>query len=362
MSKVITNKVGMKFGLLKVMSKTAYRALNGSYYYECSCDCGTICYIASSNLQIHTPGSKRQVSCGCVGARRNKVKYNLEELKMAKTYVTKLKYVRLSKGYSIKEVSEKLQVSQNQYTKWEEGTSTPSRIKKEYLGDFFGVNYKKLFAKFQVDTVLIDDLESKVNSVDSMDLITVPWHKAERLKRDITQKQLAEAIDISTYTISVLEKGQDTLHIKTALDARKKLAAYFKVTIDELIKPVTISSELENKLRSKNIEKAIIATKQLAMKKKSAVVNRVKDEITDAEIDEMSGPEVREFAKRAVAQNRSYEEEVIQNKKLISEIQASNSENISYKEKYEKLLVETEGNAKVAKLARDLFMELSLGN
>lgn len=282
---------------------------------------------------------------------------------MAKTYVTKLKYVRLSKGLSIKEVSEKLEVSQNQYTKWEEGTTTPSRIKKEFLGEFFEVNYKKLFVKFQVDTALIDELESNIGlENDSKKTITVPWHKAERLKRDITQKQLAEATNLSTYTISVLEKGQNTLHVKTALDARKKIADYFQVTIEELIKPVTISSGLENKLRSKNIEKAIIATKKLSMNKKSTVVNQAKDEITDAEIDEMSGPEVREFAKRAVAQNRAYEEEVLQNKKLISEIQASNSENISYKEEYEKLLVETEGSTKVAQLARDLFVELSLGN
>jgi len=279
---------------------------------------------------------------------------------MAKTYVTKLKYVRLSKGYSIKEVSEKLQVSQNQYTKWEEGTATPPRVKKEFLGEFFGINYKKLFTKFQVDTVLIDDLESKVNSADSVDLITVPWHKAERLKRDLTQKQLAEYTGISVHTIRSLEKGYTTLHVKTALEAKKILSNYFKVTVEELSNPVTISSSFENNLKQKNIEKANLA--RVGVKHKSVSFTKTKDEITDAEIDEMSGPEVREFAKRAVAQNRAYEEEVLNNKKLISEIQASNSENISYKEKYEKLLVETEGNAKVAKLARDLFMELSLGN
>lgn len=277
---------------------------------------------------------------------------------MAKTYITKLKYVRLSKGYSIKEVSEKLEVSQNQYTKWEEGTATPPRLKKEYLGDFFGINYKKIFAKFQVDTALIDELESKISlENDSKKLITVPWHKAERLKRGMTQQKLSDATGIPLYSIRCLETGYRRLSAPMEEIAISTLKNYFQVTADELIKPVTINSNLENKLKNKNIEKAILAVKQ-----KNTVSNQIKDEITEAEIDEMSGPEVREFAKRAVAQNRAYEEEALHNKKLISEIQASNSENTSYKEKYEKLLVETEGNAKVAKLVRNLFVELSLGN
>lgn len=361
MSNVIMNKVGMKFGLLKVMSKTAYRALNGSYYYECSCDCGTICYIASSNLQIHTPGSKRQVSCGCIGPGKNKVKYNLEELKMAKTYVTKLKYVRLSKGYSIKEVSEKLQVSQNQYTKWEEGTSTPPRIKKEYLGDFFGVNYKKLFTKFQVDTALIDDLENKINAKkEQKKTVTVPFARYERLRRKISQKEVAQAIGFPSHFISSFEREQKVAHSQQDKFTRA-LANYYDVTIDELYSPKEITKDYENRIASE-IQKKLQRNKSTALTQNIFKNEQSKDEITAAEIDEMSGPEVREFAKRAVAQNRAYEEEVIQNKKLIAEIQASNSENISYKEKYEKLLVETEGNAKVAKLARDLFMELSLGN
>ena len=283
---------------------------------------------------------------------------------MAKTYVTKLKYVRLSKGYSIKEVSEKLQVSQNQYTKWEEGTSTPPRIKKEYLGDFFGVNYKKLFAKFLVDTALIDDLESKISlENDSKKLITVPWHKAERLNRNISQQKLSDETGLSVYNLRCLETGYRKLSDKTEKESIEALANYFNVSNDEVTRKVTIAHDLEekviNKRRLDNMERA---RKAIRAHPNKNIESTSKDEITDAEIDEMSGPAVREFAKRAVAQNRAYEEEALQNKKLISEIQASNSENISYKEKYEKLLVETEGNAKVAKLARDLFVELSLGN
>lgn len=51
---------GQRFGLLTVLSKSNKKSANGSIYWLCQCDCGTIKEIQSSLLRNH-----KVISCGC---------------------------------------------------------------------------------------------------------------------------------------------------------------------------------------------------------------------------------------------------------------------------------------------------------
>jgi putative transcriptional regulator len=54
--------------------------------------------------------------------------------------------------------------------------------------------------------------------------------KVERAKKDITQADLADAIDVSRLTIHSIETGKFNPSILIAL----KIARFFNVTVDEL--------------------------------------------------------------------------------------------------------------------------------
>lgn len=54
--------------------------------------------------------------------------------------------------------------------------------------------------------------------------------KVERAKKDITQADLAEAIDVSRLTIHSIETGKFNPSIMIAL----KIARYFDIKVDEL--------------------------------------------------------------------------------------------------------------------------------
>ena len=54
--------------------------------------------------------------------------------------------------------------------------------------------------------------------------------KVERAKKNITQADLAEAIDVSRLTIHSIETGKFNPSILTAL----KIARFFDITVDEL--------------------------------------------------------------------------------------------------------------------------------
>jgi len=54
--------------------------------------------------------------------------------------------------------------------------------------------------------------------------------KVERAKKNITQADLAEAIDVSRLTIHSIETGKFNPSILIAL----KIARYFDITVDEL--------------------------------------------------------------------------------------------------------------------------------
>lgn len=278
---------------------------------------------------------------------------------MAKIAVTKLKYVRLSKGETIEHMTEILEVSRNQYEKWEEGTSTPPKIKKEFLGEYFSTNHKKLFTKFWIERELIEELEKKlvlpINSKES-ESITVPFFKAERLKRGLTQGQLSDAIGVSIYFLRLLETGYRPISPDKKKSIIVALAKYFEISITKVCEPTVISIELEKSLQVKSI-------KLPASQKNNNTEQKTENqELFFKKVDEMSGQEVRELAKRIYSQNLRYEEENNKLKATIVEIQTNNSEETSYKQRFEELQESTKGAARVAELAKELFVELSVGS
>ena len=54
--------------------------------------------------------------------------------------------------------------------------------------------------------------------------------KVWRAKKDITQQQLADSVELSRQTINSIEKGKFTPSILTVL----KIAAYFETTVEEI--------------------------------------------------------------------------------------------------------------------------------
>lgn len=282
---------------------------------------------------------------------------------MAKIAVTKLKYVRLSKGETIEHMTEMLEVSRNQYVKWEDGTSTPPKIKKEFLGEYFNTNHKKLFTKFWIERELIEELEKKlvlpINSKDSKESesITVPFFKAERLKRQLSQEQFAEKVGITLYHLRLLETGYRPINPDKELVAKEAIAKYLGVDSSQVSIPTVIPVGLEKSLCGKGLSKSHTSQK----------INFKEHLLDDQDgfnkkVDEMSGQEVRELVKRTYAQNLRYEEENNKLKATIAEIQTKNSEETNYKQRFEELQESTKGIARVAELTKELFVELSVGS
>jgi transcriptional regulator with XRE-family HTH domain len=273
---------------------------------------------------------------------------------MSKIITTKLKYVRLSKGVSIQEISEKVEVNQSRYKKWEDGTATPPRLKKEILGEYLNVSYKKLFTKFYVESSLIADLEKRMGSREeqSNDRVQIPWCKAERMKQGITQTELSRILELGSGWLSAFELKKGMPLEKNQI-IENKLSTYFGVPVEKLLGNIEMSKEAQ---------KQFISNISSVNRKKKSESDKLSTNIKEIEwdIDEMSGSEVRDFSKRIAIQNRTYEEETERLKKQIVEIQAINSDESSYKNKYEKLLAESESKSKIEQLVRELFKELSL--
>lgn len=282
---------------------------------------------------------------------------------MAKIAVTKLKYVRLSKGETIEHMTEMLEVSRNQYVKWEDGTSTPPKIKKEFLGEYFKTYHKKLFTKLWIERELIEELEKKlvlpINSKDSKESesITVPFFKAERLKRQLSQEQFAEKVGITLYHLRLLETGYRPIKPVKELVAKEAIAKYLGIDSSQVSIPTVIPDGLEKSLYGKGLLKSHTSQK----------INFKEHLLDDQDqfnkkVDEMSGQEVRELVKRTYAQNLRYEEENNKLKATIAEIQTNNSEETNYKQRFEELQESTKGIARVAELTKELFVELSVGS
>lgn len=58
---MIKDMTGKTFGRLTVLEKSSRKASNGTYYWKCKCDCGTVIEVIGTNLRNgHTK------SCGCL--------------------------------------------------------------------------------------------------------------------------------------------------------------------------------------------------------------------------------------------------------------------------------------------------------
>lgn len=288
---------------------------------------------------------------------------------MAKIAVTKLKYVRLSKGETIEHMTEILEVSRNQYEKWEEGTSTPPKIKKEFLGEYFSTNHKKLFTKFWIERELIEELEKKTtNEIKNINpsVVTILFAKYERLRRKETQETIARKVGFPKHYVGSFEREG-----KVASDQQhsfeKALADYFDVSVEKLYEPKEVPSNFESRVMSE-IQKMIKNRKASLAANSYPVLREIDSHALDGQddfnkkVDEMSSQEVRELVKRTYAQNLRYEEENNKLKATIAEIQTNNSEETNYKQRFEELQESTKGIARVAELTKELFVELSVGS
>lgn len=292
---------------------------------------------------------------------------------MAKIAVTKLKYVRLSKGETIEHMTEILEVSRNQYVKWEEGTSTPPKIKKEFLGEYFNINHKKLFTKFWIERELIEELEKKTtNELKNINpsVVTILFAKYERLRRKETQETIARKIGFPKHYVGLFEREgkvpSDRQH-----SFEKALAEYFDVSVEKLYEPKEVPSNFESRAMSeiqkiiqnmtKNRKASLAANSYPVLQEIDSHALVGQDDF-NKKVDEMSGQEVRELVKRTYAQNLRYEEENNKLKATIAEIQNNNSEETNYKQRFEELQESTKGIARVAELTKELFVELSVGS
>ena len=56
------------------------------------------------------------------------------------------------------------------------------------------------------------------------------WMKVERAKRNITQKQLADALGVSQHAIAAIETGRYEANVKFALD----VSEYFNKKVEDI--------------------------------------------------------------------------------------------------------------------------------
>ena len=122
------------------------------------------------------------------------------------------------------------------------------KSKKKFLGEYFKTNHKKLFTKLWIERELIEELEKKlvlpINSKES-ESITVPFFKAERLKRQLSQEQFAEKVGITVYHLRVLETGYRTLPHTKELVAKEAIAKYLGIDSSQVSIPTVIPDGLE---------------------------------------------------------------------------------------------------------------------
>lgn len=86
----INNLLGQRFGKLTVIKQTPKRTGNGGIIWECKCDCGNICEVASGNL---VAGHTR--SCGCLNSK------DLTNQRFGKLLALKMTTKRSNYGYTV---------------------------------------------------------------------------------------------------------------------------------------------------------------------------------------------------------------------------------------------------------------------
>lgn len=145
------------------------------------------------------------------------------QIKMTKRYIMlkdTLKILRLEKGETQKELAQKLNVPQSNYNRWETGERKPNSENLEKLAVYFGVTVDYLLGRelpFYNYRRLFDTVGENV--------------KSERLKKGLTQKQLAKLVGVKPHVIEAIEEGREIIDI----DAIEVLALALEIPLDYLV-------------------------------------------------------------------------------------------------------------------------------
>lgn len=151
------------------------------------------------------------------------------------TFPERLKALRKEAGLTQKEVAKKLQMSQPQYARTENGGRKPNGETLEKFADFFNVSTDYLLGKTQPRT----------------ELSVFPERLRQlRIETDLTQQELAKNLNVSQQIIGLWERGER----KPKIEAITNIAEYFNVSPKYLIGETnnreieTIELEAEDKL------------------------------------------------------------------------------------------------------------------
>lgn len=151
------------------------------------------------------------------------------------TFPERLKALRKEAGLTQKEVAKKLQMSQPQYARTENGGRKPNGETLEKFADFFNVSTDYLLGKTQPRT----------------ELSVFPERLRQlRIETDLTQQELSKNLNVSQQIIGLWERGER----KPKIEAITNIAEYFNVSPKYLIgetnnrKIETIELEAEDKL------------------------------------------------------------------------------------------------------------------
>lgn len=132
------------------------------------------------------------------------------------TFPERLKALRKEAGLTQKEVAKKLQMSQPQYARTENGGRKPNGETLEKFADFFNVSTDYLLGKTQPRT----------------ELSVFPERLRQlRIETDLTQQELAKNLNVSQQIIGLWERGER----KPKIEAITNIAEYFNVSPKYLI-------------------------------------------------------------------------------------------------------------------------------
>ncbi|MCT3091767.1 helix-turn-helix transcriptional regulator [Lactococcus lactis] len=130
-------------------------------------------------------------------------------------FAEQLKTLRKINGITQKELAEKLKIKQNSYSDWENGKSEPNIEMLVRIADYFDVSLDYLMG-------------GKMKNITEAFSLCL---KKIRMKRKLSQKQIAEELKISQQQYSKWEGGIITPNAETLV----RLADYFDVSVDYLL-------------------------------------------------------------------------------------------------------------------------------
>ncbi|WP_272938650.1 helix-turn-helix domain-containing protein [Lactococcus lactis] len=134
---------------------------------------------------------------------------------MGSVFAEQLKTLRKINGLTQKELAEKLKIKQNSYSDWENGKSEPNIEMLVRIADYFDVSLDYLMG-------------GKMKNITEEFSLCL---KKIRMKRKLSQKQIAEELKISQQQYSKWEGGIITPNAETLV----RLADYFDVSVDYLL-------------------------------------------------------------------------------------------------------------------------------